>query len=672
MANQVLTVANASELKTALSKASGGDTILLKAGNYGKVSIGNNFSSEVTIKSASANSMAKITELRVDGASNIKLDSILFDYNFKSGDKNFTNPFSVLNSDHITVSNSIFDGDTSGGSGFGKGLVMRNTTNVNVLDSEFHTWWKAVNISDSSDIQVSGNDVHSIRSDGLSFGTVKNLVIDSNHIHDFGGSVGSGDHRDMIQIQRSSGTASSNIVIRDNVLDIGAGDYTQGIWAGHDKANTGNSSHWHKNVLIENNVLYNAHANGIGFHLSDGLTIRDNTVLAVDVGISGGIAIPKILVSGGSKNVTIQNNVSEAIVGPAGQSDWKVSNNAYVQNKNPSAPGYYGDEFIVQATGAKDGYNSFGVKAGGIVDKLNAGSDLDLQISSGGSSKPSTPPQQPSNPTVPPVVTPPSTDNGSSKNDKDDDDAPKAPTPPASKEDDGKDSSGSKGSGNKSKQDRDEDSGFGRKGPPDQGSDKSEKQSDFFAKFFKLSKKDSKSKKDYAKKDDDDSNKSFDKGGKDDAKKGGFNKKSDSFDQFAFKKAFAKDKSDGGYGKKNADFSKADNWFRADNQKSKAQKDEKKFDKGFSIDNFISKNSDAKKLAIFVDQKADRLKVSVDDGNDQQHRKSVIDRDDSFNSDRSIGDVWARHSDKSDGGFNVHDYASYVENAQFDDDGQFF
>ena len=72
--------------------------------------------------------------------------------------------------------------------------------------------------------------MHTIRSDGINLGRVQNVLLEHNYIHDFGGLAGSKDHRDMIQIQRSSGDGSSNITIRDNVMDMGAGDYTQGIW----------------------------------------------------------------------------------------------------------------------------------------------------------------------------------------------------------------------------------------------------------------------------------------------------------------------------------------------------------------------------------------------------------------------------------------------------------
>ena len=136
--------------------------------------------------------------------------------------------------------------------------------------------------------------------------------------------AGSGYYRDMIQIIRSSGTGSSEIAIRDNILDPGAGDYAQGIWAGGDKANSSDPTNWHKNIVLEGNVMYNAHANGFAIHMADGVTMRDNTLVAVPRTEQGGVTVPKIIVSRDSKNVTIEHNVTPAVVGENGQSDWNV------------------------------------------------------------------------------------------------------------------------------------------------------------------------------------------------------------------------------------------------------------------------------------------------------------------------------------------------------------
>ncbi|MGJ5620612.1 right-handed parallel beta-helix repeat-containing protein, partial [Sulfitobacter sp. MF3-043] len=383
MAVQTITVANAAELNQALASATGGETILLAAGNYGKLSLSQQFASNVTIKSADPNAMASFSEAYINQASNITFDTIEFDYTYSSGQRESASEFRVVDSSNITFTDSIFDGDfasgtgtSADGTGFGRGLVIQGSTNVDVINTEFHSWWKAIGVSTSTDVNLIGNNIHTIRSDGINLGRVDNVLIENNYIHDFGGSAGSGDHRDMIQIMRASGDGSSNITIRDNVLDMGAGDYTQGIWAGGDKADWSDPTDWHYNITIEGNTLYNAHTNGIALHMTDGVTISDNTLIAVPRAITGGITIPKIIVSSGSQNVTIDHNVTSSIVGYNGQADWNVHDNALVQNTNPSGAGYYDNQFIYYATTQADGYNQYGVIPGSTVDLLNAGSSL--------------------------------------------------------------------------------------------------------------------------------------------------------------------------------------------------------------------------------------------------------------------------------------------------------
>ncbi len=377
-------VTSATELNQVLSQATGGETILLASGDYGKLSLKDTqYASNVTIKSADPNDPASFSEMYLNNTSNLTFDEIKFDYTFSAGDANHTTKFHIRDSSNITIDNSVFDGDfasgtgtTADGTGFGRGLSIWGSDNIDVINTEFHSWWKALSAAQSSDINFSGNNIHTIRSDGISLSEVQNVLIENNYIHDFGGAAGSGDHRDMIQIQRPNGTGSSDIIIRNNILDIGSGDYAQGIWAGDDKSDSSDPSHWHYNIVIEDNILYNAHANGIALHTTDGLTITNNTVVAVPTQQTGGVTIPKIIVGASSQNVTIEQNIAPAVVGHQGQSGWNVQDNVIVQNNDPSAPGHYDTQFIYYATSATDGYNQFGTLPGSTADQLNAGSSL--------------------------------------------------------------------------------------------------------------------------------------------------------------------------------------------------------------------------------------------------------------------------------------------------------
>ena len=366
------------ELNTAIGAASAGDCICLAQGNYGTLNLKQvKFSAPVTVKSADRKAPATFTTARIVDTSNVTLDGLVFDYTFSASDKETVNLFSVDTSDHIVIRDSLFDGDfakgtgtSADGAGFGRGLSVVKSSEVALINNEFRKWWKGFSMSTGSQYSVIGNDVHTIRSDGLNFGQVTGLLVEKNYIHDFKSAPNTADHRDMIQILRSSGIGSSDIVIRNNIFDMAAGEYTQTIWSGTD-----GSSAVLKNVLVENNIVYNAHTNGIAMHSIQGIVIRKNTVLRVPRAETAKVTIPNINVGSGSTNVTMEKNVVKGIFG-LNTPGWTVSGNALVQDTDPAGPGYYDNEFIYHAKTQPDGYNEFSVKPGGTVASLGAGSDL--------------------------------------------------------------------------------------------------------------------------------------------------------------------------------------------------------------------------------------------------------------------------------------------------------
>ncbi|WP_171189064.1 right-handed parallel beta-helix repeat-containing protein [Ruegeria sp. HKCCC2117] len=410
-----ITVSSAAELNQALSQATGGETILLAAGDYGDLSLnGTQFASTVTIKSADPNAPASFSTVKLNQASNITFDSINFDYSYSNGDYYFQRPFSVDYSSNITFTNSVFDGDYSGGAGTGVGLGIKSSDNVSVTNSEFKSWWKGVIATNSDGVDVVSTNIHSIRSDGLVFDNVDNILVAQNYFHDFGAMPGASDHRDMIQVQRANGSGSDNITIRDNIFDMGNGDHTQTIWMGGDGKDTSDPNVMHHNVLIQGNTIYNGHFHGISIDGANGLTITQNSVLHLDVAsLTGGIEIPVINVTSGSKNVTIDYNIASQVRGYTGQSDWNVSNNALIQ------PGEYAQNFTYQATAQANGYTQYVVKPGSLADTLGAGSlyttnppgtSLDLLTNNTPVSPPTNGGSQPSISPTPPPANQPGTD----------------------------------------------------------------------------------------------------------------------------------------------------------------------------------------------------------------------------------------------------------------------
>ncbi len=393
-----ITVSSTAALYAALAKATGGEVIQLTAGSYGALDLGPKsgfdvtFPSNVTITSADPLRPATFSAVSLNSVANLTLDKVVFDYDFKAGDPTFRAPFTITGGDRVTVTNSTFDGDVASGisvaaNGYGSGyaLFVRGTTNVTVSNNEMHNFMRGLVVDDSTGVKITGNDISGIRSDGMDFSRVKGVLIEGNTLHDFRASPTSGDHCDMIQFfTGTTTTPSTDIVIRGNILDIGNGTPTHSIFMGNEVVASGlaGSEMNYRNVTIEQNVITNAHMNGISVGQTTGLNIRNNSVLHSDGakvdGVDSGVEIPAILVAQGSTSVVITNNATGGLYGWSGQSGWTVNRNAVVQDQNPDLSNYYGKVFVTSSLNAPDGVHEFIAVKGGLLDSLDAGADATL------------------------------------------------------------------------------------------------------------------------------------------------------------------------------------------------------------------------------------------------------------------------------------------------------
>lgn len=393
-------VSSSQELDAALRLATGGEQIILAPGHYGDLSMitkGRDdfqFPDTVTIRSDNPANPATFSSVDVRDAANVTFDGILFDYQFEAGDQIFSRPFNFMSSENVTIRNSTFDGDVAegisaadDGYGFAIGLSVRASEGVVIENNEFHTFHRGLSMSETSDVVVSGNEVHSIRMDGMNFAEIQGIVIENNHIHDFEGSLNSTDHRDMIQFW-TNGTdqPSTDIVIKGNILDIGEGTFTQSIFMRNDMVDRGLAGYemFYQNISITDNVILNGHSHGIYVGETDGLVISSNTVLHNDGndpdGVDQGVEIPVIRVADNSRNVEITQNATSSIEGWTGQSGWQVSQNAFVQDQDPDAAGYYANVFIGSTLQYANGQHSYVADPDGLLHQLNAGASSTLNI----------------------------------------------------------------------------------------------------------------------------------------------------------------------------------------------------------------------------------------------------------------------------------------------------
>ncbi|MWD30166.1 hypothetical protein E0K89_022080 [Aquicoccus sp. SCR17] len=355
-------VSNAEELYAALAKAQGGETILLEGGDYGSFNLNSKsgfditFPSEVTITSADPDHMASFSDMLITGAANLIFDGVVFDYTFAEGDRDYTRSFLLEKCQDISLVNSIFSGDLArdvssayDGYGYGVGLGVRDSSNIVVEGNEFFDWTRAGVFSSTDNLTVKGNEVHSISSDGFDFIEVNNVLIEDNYLHDFSASKDTSAHMDMIQFwTKGTYSPSTDIVIRGNILDIENGHWAQSIFMRNEAVDTQQAGQemFYKNVLIEQNTILNGHIHGITVGETEGLTINSNTILSIDQSSSQYSSTPQINLAADSVNVTVVDNAVKAVNGYQTQPDWTVQNNAYIQNTDPDAPGYYSDLFV--------------------------------------------------------------------------------------------------------------------------------------------------------------------------------------------------------------------------------------------------------------------------------------------------------------------------------------
>jgi len=392
----IFTVSDSAGLYEALAKAAGGDMIELAAGDYGALNLNHRtnfdftYDSPITIVSANSTNPAVFSSMNMVGASNITFDNIEFDYTFEADDALWNKPFSISDSTNITIKNSVFDGDmasgtgtTSDGYGTGFGLSVWSSSGVTVDNTEFKSWWKAATFNRVSELTITNNNIHDIRSDGINLSEVQSVLIEGNYIHDFRVSLESGDHADMIQVIATthSETVTENLTIRGNTLDIGEGNITQMIYMANGKYDETQDDAWlYQNITVEDNLIRGSHVHGISVGATNGVIIRNNTMLNAEH--PDGVAAP-VIRTNMSTNVLIEGNAVPGIVSADNpEPTWTIQNNVILQNDSPELAGYYENQFITSSMGGSVG--DFVLDPGGVLATSGVGATwMELDTSPG-------------------------------------------------------------------------------------------------------------------------------------------------------------------------------------------------------------------------------------------------------------------------------------------------
>jgi hypothetical protein len=384
--------ATPADLATVLETAGPGTVIELAGGDYGSLDLrggGGSDGSPLVLRSADPMAPARFARMTLRDTGNLVLDGLVFDYVVAPGDEPKLRPFQIHDSRNITLRNCLFDGDrmVHGGisvaSPTGYGLSFRGVSGVVLEGSRVTGFLRGLIVAESQGVTVRNTEFDGMRSDGMDFAQVEDVLIEGNHLHDFERPPGTKDHPDMIQFWTNGTTKPSrNITIRDNVLNAGNGPWTQSIFMRNEMVDSRGAGKdmFYRNILIEENVILNAHLHGITVGETDGLVIRNNTVVrnakASGEGGKPSLWTPRIKAAKAARNVRIERNVTAAVDGLDGQKDWVVADNLLVQDQSRMKPGFYATVFGPAALSAPDRIESFRPLPGGPLDGTGIGAAL--------------------------------------------------------------------------------------------------------------------------------------------------------------------------------------------------------------------------------------------------------------------------------------------------------
>lgn len=325
MTARILNVANAAQFKTAVRGARGGDTILLAPGHYGNLFISNlNPAGLVTVRSADPNNDAVIQQLRVTRSSNFLIEDV-----------DIANPIPVggARADAVQVNGSrdiSFVGVDMHGSLNGtpwddsRGMAIIGSSRIAVLDSRFTELRAAVTITRGSDIVIAGNTVWNVR-EGFNVAQGDDVLIERNLLRDFNPNLATGEHPDFIQVFSTGVGATTDLVIRNNVMLQGDSTPVQGIFIRSERAAEGIR---HSNIRIENNLYEGTSRHGISVSDASNVTITGNTVLEGKTPVlAPAISLSKV--SGG----LVANNVASLLLNNAGNTDTSFRANVDVWDR---------------------------------------------------------------------------------------------------------------------------------------------------------------------------------------------------------------------------------------------------------------------------------------------------------------------------------------------------
>ncbi len=319
------TVSSTEGLIAAVKAAKSGDVILLEAGQYSGVKFIGLQLEGVTIQSKDAAAKAVLTDLTVKGSSGLTFK----DLELVVDPAKTVFSFNIHQSRDITLSGLKVHGQTNGViTEQGDGIMVRESSNIVIADSEFHHLTHALSHLDNDGLTVINNSFHHLAIDGMRGGGSSNVLVKGNSFTDFFPPPGA--HPDGIQFWTTNTTeVTRNIIVTENVITRGDGGPVQGIFFRDtfDKLP-------YENITITNNLVIGGMYNGIMLDGGNGFLIHGNVVAGLPDQRSW-IRLENAL------NGTLSDNISTFYLFGAGNSGVKNVGNQEIPVDPASSKGLF-------------------------------------------------------------------------------------------------------------------------------------------------------------------------------------------------------------------------------------------------------------------------------------------------------------------------------------------
>lgn len=267
-------IGSVAELTAALTRAKGGEVLLLAAGAYPSIGVRDlHFATPVVIASADPSRPATANVFWTRDVSNLVVSGL----EFRIGDPALATPFSVIQSkgvhfEHLTVRGPGHAAITATNDIF----LIRSSSGVSLTGSDFQGLRYGVSHLQDDGLLIASNRFADLRIDAVRGGGSSNVRLYGNFVTDLfaQGVPPNHDHGDAIQFWTTNTTAAAtNIRIENNVYLRGAGSPAQGVFV-NDEAGVG-----YRNVLIAGNVVVGSLFHGIALTGAVDAVVRDNVVL---------------------------------------------------------------------------------------------------------------------------------------------------------------------------------------------------------------------------------------------------------------------------------------------------------------------------------------------------------------------------------------------------------